>query len=84
MTIAEGSVYNYCRRVTRAFRRLKPQFVKWPSAARRLELSQAFTEYGFPGCLVIVDGSLIPLVDKPMKHGPSYFCRKHIYAVSMG
>jgi hypothetical protein len=75
-------MYNYCTRVRRAIRKLIPRFVVWPDRARRLELSQAFDTYGFPGCLGIVDGSLIPLTDKPLVDGPVYFCRKGFYAVS--
>jgi hypothetical protein len=70
ITIAEGTVYNYCERVRDAFRNRMREYVKWPDAERRLEISQAFTEFGFPGCLGIVDGSLIPLTDKPLVDGP--------------
>ncbi|KDQ12197.1 hypothetical protein BOTBODRAFT_80261, partial [Botryobasidium botryosum FD-172 SS1] len=36
---------------------------------------------GFPGCIGIVDGSLIWLADMPRVNGMAYFCRKKFYAL---
>lgn len=80
-SVAEGSVFLYCDRVVKAFRRIRPQFLSWPDQQKRQVLKQRMVEYGFPGCIGMVDGSLIPLVVKPLKDGETYFCRKKFYAV---
>lgn len=82
-SISEGAVYLYCRRVRKAIRRLRGRFVAWPEADARQRASSDFEDVGFPGCLGIIDGSLIPLAERPLKHGSSYYCRKGYYAVSM-
>jgi len=45
-------------------------------------LKNEMAEFGFPGAIGIVDGTLIQLVDKPLKDGWAYFCHKKFYAVS--
>lgn len=79
--IGEGTVYLYCKRVTWAFRNIRPQFLYWPDHRYRAILKERMAEEGFPGCIGMVDGSLIPLANKPSKDGELYFCRKKFYAV---
>ncbi|KZS94893.1 hypothetical protein SISNIDRAFT_473838 [Sistotremastrum niveocremeum HHB9708] len=83
LSIAEGTVYLYQRRVTLAFRRIKHLHIWWPGAERRAYLKQEMAEYGFPGCIGMVDGTLFRLSDKPKKHGWSYWCRKKFYALTV-
>ncbi|KAL5495700.1 hypothetical protein ACEPAI_1164 [Sanghuangporus weigelae] len=80
-SIAEGTVYLYCTRVVHAFRHLRPQFLSWPDSARRAVLKGRMSEDGFPGCIGMVDGTLIRLAVKPVKDGELYFCRKKFYAI---
>ncbi|KAG8705177.1 hypothetical protein FRC08_001788 [Ceratobasidium sp. 394] len=35
LQMSEGSMYNYCRRVTKAFRNLRNLYVKWPTSDER-------------------------------------------------
>lgn len=80
--MSEGSVYNYCTRVAQAFRDIRHEHLSWPGPQRRTFLKSEMAEYGFPGCIGIVDGTLIELMQKPRRHGEVYFCRKKYYAVS--
>lgn len=79
--VSEGSVYNYCDRIAQAFRNIRPQHLSWPGQERRAFLKEEMTEYGFPGCIGIIDGTLIRLREKPLVDGEVYFCRKKFYAV---
>lgn len=79
--MAEGSVYNYCSRVTQAFREIRAQHLSWPGRERRAFLKAEMTEFGFPGCIGIIDGTLIRLMEKPKTDGEVYFCRKKFYSV---
>lgn len=79
--MSEGSVYNYCDCVVQAFRDIRREHLAWPGPERRSFLKAEMAEYGFPGCIGIVDGTLIRLMDKPSIDGEVYFCRKKFYAV---
>lgn len=80
--IAEGTGYLYVQRVSKAFRNIRRDHLSWPGLARRDFLSQAMAPYGFPGCIGILDGSLIRLTDKPRgQSGFAYYSRKKFYAV---
>ena len=83
--IAEGTVFLYCKRVTRAIRNICDHHLAWPGPARRQFLSSEMGVHGFPGCISIGDGTYIRLAGKPqMKERPfAYYCRKKFYAVNM-
>ncbi|KAF8153908.1 hypothetical protein B0H34DRAFT_70099 [Crassisporium funariophilum] len=51
MAIAEGSVYLYMERVSRALRNIRHQHLAWPGHLRRQFLSEQMQQWGFPGCL---------------------------------
>lgn len=82
ITIAEGTVYGYCHRVIRAIRNIRENHLAWPGPVRHEFLKKEMTEWGFPGCIGIGDGTLICLVDKPWVNGWAYWCWKKFYAVS--
>lgn len=73
----------YCRRVTRALRKLRNRYIAWPDDARRRVISDTIHQRsGFPNCLGSGDGSLIRMTDSPFFHGNLYRCRKKFVAVS--
>jgi hypothetical protein len=79
--VCEGTVYGYRERVCRALRNIQDAHLAWPGPARREYLNSAMSEWGFPGCIGIGDGTLIRLVNKPLRNGWAYWCRKKFYAV---
>lgn len=81
--VSEGSIYNYADRVTQALRNIRADHLSWPGKERRAFLKHEMADYGFPGCIGIVDGTLIPLRSKPPKNGEVYWCRKKFYGVSV-
>lgn len=81
MSIAEGTVYVYTKRVCRAIRHLRDQHLAWPGQERREFLSNEMAQQGFPGCIGIADGSYIRLLFKPKVNRYAYWCRKKYYAV---
>lgn len=80
--IAEGTVYLYCKRVCQAILNIRDQHLSWPNQGRRESIKRVMEELGFPGCIGILDATLIPLMDRPKENGWAYFCRKKFYAVS--
>jgi len=81
MSIAEGTVYLYCSRVCRAFRNIRDEHLAWPGDQRRGFLSHEMSEWGFPGCIGIGDGSYVHLVNRPIRNGYAFWCQKKCYAV---
>src|SRR5882724_11444551 len=82
LAIAEGTVYLYAKQVCHALCNIRMQHVFWPGPAWRQFLKQAMADFGFPGCIGIVDGTLIWLMDKPAKEGWAFSCWQGFYAVS--
>lgn len=74
MSIGEGSVFNYCRRVIRALRQLGTHAVAWPDQDRKEEIkAAAFEKSGLlTGCIGAIDGTLIYMERKPKVQGDSY------------
>lgn len=83
MAIAEGTTYLYCKRVCTAVLDIRDQFLSWPTRQRRARLKAEMEDYGFPGCIGILDGTLIPLAERPKEDGWSFFCRKKFYALAV-
>ncbi|MGH7954338.1 MAG: hypothetical protein ACREOZ_00080, partial [Gloeomargaritales cyanobacterium] len=82
--MGEGAMFDYLNRTLTAFLRLREQVMPWPNAEERLKISNRFdVTYGFPGCVGIVDGSLLPLDRKPTLDGSSYYTRKGSYSCHM-
>ena len=82
--IGEGTVFKYCQRVTRALRKIGLTVLSWGDSERHNETAEFVKQnFGFEGCVGIVDGSLIQLSEVPAKHGQSYWCRKKFPAVSI-
>lgn len=84
LEIGHGTVFDCCRRVSRALRELGLRVLSWGSAQRRNEISDYIHEhFGLPNCIGIVDGSLIRLTEAPNHFGDFYYCRKKYPAVSL-
>lgn len=80
-SVAEGTIYLYCKRVRTALRKIRHNHLSWPGPQRRAFLKDKMEDYGFPGCIGILDATLIPLAERPLKDGSAYWCRKKFYAV---
>ncbi|KAL2653922.1 hypothetical protein R1flu_022050 [Riccia fluitans] len=59
--LEEGSMVNYTNRIMIALRDKLRDLVSWPTASKRRRISAAFVEKGFPRCMGLIDGTLIPL-----------------------
>jgi hypothetical protein len=82
LNIGEGTVFLYCRRVTRAIRQLRSKYLGWPDDPRKIEISNAIeNRSGFYLCLGSGDGSLIRFAEEPLQFGYMFRCRKKFFAV---
>ena len=75
-SVGYGTISLYTQRVITAILSLGKDLLKWPTSAERLEHSQVMQEEGIPGCIGFVDGTTIPLSQKPTIDGNLYFDRK--------
>ena len=83
MAIGLGTVFLYCRRVSRALRELGLDVLTWGDEARHAEVSgYIHKNYRFRNCVGILDGTLIRLTQAPKVMGLVYYCRKKWPAVS--
>jgi len=81
--ISEGVVFNYCRRVSKAVRKLPHQFLTWPNETRKAEISHFIeNQSGFHLCLGSGDGSLLQFTEEPLVDSDQYQCRKKTWAVT--
>jgi hypothetical protein len=67
-----GTIDLYTRQVIHAIYKLWSSLVTWPTKSEQIESSQVMQEEGFPGCVGFVDGTTIPLSQKPPKDGQHY------------
>ncbi|MBW0528499.1 hypothetical protein O181_068214 [Austropuccinia psidii MF-1] len=80
--ISHGVIVLYTQRVIQILMKLKCKVIVWPTIEQR-EMSQVMQAEGFPGCIGFIDGSLIPLLQRPPKDGEAYFDCKKRYSMSI-
>ncbi|MBW0493849.1 hypothetical protein O181_033564 [Austropuccinia psidii MF-1] len=74
--ISHGAIVLYTQRVIQILMKLKPKVIVWPTIDKGREMSQVMQAEGFPGSIGFIDGSLIPLSQRPPNDGEAYFNRK--------
>lgn len=77
--IGLGTATLYTNRVIEALVSMQPEWISWPNAARRREIGCVMRAEGFPNCVGFIDGTTIPLSQKPALDGEVYFDRKKRY-----
>ncbi|KDQ49002.1 hypothetical protein JAAARDRAFT_85719, partial [Jaapia argillacea MUCL 33604] len=81
-----GMVVNATRRVMSAFLALHDDVIHWPSAAAKeaaKEWVEAASCAAWRDGYCFVDGTLVPLAEKPGFHGEAYFDRKSNYSLNV-
>jgi hypothetical protein len=84
--ISARTVINATQRVMTAFLALHDAVIRWPSAREKedaKEWVEAATCVAWRNGCVFVDGTLVPLADKPGYHGEAYFDRKSNYSLNV-
>jgi hypothetical protein len=75
--IGKGTCDLYTNRTMEAI-----QYVRWPNEQERRQISQRMSTQGFIGCVGFIDGTTIPLAQKPGVDGECYFDRKQRYSLN--
>jgi hypothetical protein len=79
-----GTVNLFTYRIFHALNKFKKQFISWPNAAERKDISIRFArDHGLPGCVSIVDGTPIVISQRPGIDGEVYWTRKSHYALNL-
>ncbi|KAJ3871440.1 hypothetical protein F5051DRAFT_340885 [Lentinula edodes] len=84
--MSAGTVVNATRRVMVAFLALHDDVIHWPTARMKEEAKEwveAATCAAWRNGWIFVDGTLIPLAEKPAYHGEAYFDRKSNYSLNV-
>ena len=82
LNVGRGTVVKVTRRVLQAIISLGKDYVVWPNAACRAEISDVMKGEGFSGCIGFVDGTTIPLSQRPGYNGEVFYDRKRRYSVN--
>ncbi|CAH7667947.1 hypothetical protein BY996DRAFT_8535899 [Phakopsora pachyrhizi] len=77
--VGEGTVVLYTKQVIQTIHNFKDHKVQWPSKEERKESSQVMQLEKFPNCVGFVDGTSLPLRQKPALDGNVYFYCKKMY-----
>jgi hypothetical protein len=82
--VAYGSAQKYRQRVTIAICSLKHEYISWPNEEEREAIGKEIgTQFHFPHCVGIADGTLFPLAFEPQSDdAPDYSGRKYGYSIS--
>ena len=80
-----GTMYLFCDRVVEAICSLRDKVVFWPDASERKQIGLRFkVNFGFPNCVGIGDGTLLPLKRVPQSaDAPDYSGRKLGHSITM-
>ena len=77
--VGYGTINLYTCQVITGIYQFRSSMITWPTQAERVELSQVMQEEGFPGCVGFVNGTTIPLSQKPPWDGNHYWdCKKRL------
>jgi hypothetical protein len=82
LCVGRGTVIKASRRVIRAINDMGPTYLRWPDKDRRKEISEVMKAEGFEGCVGFVDGTTIPLYQRPSIDGEVFFDRKKRYSIN--
>jgi len=85
LDLGHGSVMKYTQRTIDLLATMVPDVVRWPTSQQRRETRLRRKAAGelFYACVGFVDGSEIPLRDKPEVDWESYFSRKKNYGFNL-
>jgi len=84
--VSVGFVVKATRRVIIAFLALHDSVICWPRLAEKEEAKQRVEDNSCPAWrdgFCMVDGTLVPLAEKPGHHGEAYFDHKSNYSLNV-
>ncbi|KAA1104941.1 hypothetical protein PGTUg99_001894 [Puccinia graminis f. sp. tritici] len=82
LNVGCGTVIKATRWVIEVLVSLGRQYVMWPNSTRRAEISEVMKNEGFVGCVRFVDGTTIPLFQRPGYDGEVFYDRKRRYSIN--
>ncbi|KAL3689034.1 hypothetical protein R1sor_015343 [Riccia sorocarpa] len=81
--VSHGTLVNFTCRVLIAIEDILSGQLQWPSPHERRQIFEAFAEKGFPGCVGLIDGTLVELLQRPAFDGETYYDRKANYSINV-
>ncbi|KNE95046.1 hypothetical protein PSTG_11639 [Puccinia striiformis f. sp. tritici PST-78] len=81
--ISEGTVILYCSRTIETILALEERYVSWPDTQGHRAIASRVDEFtGFRNCVGFIDGTLLPLYDRPSIDPQDYYSRKGFYCLN--
>ena len=82
--VGTGTVNSHRDNALRGLLTLEGKTYMWPDEKERETIAKRIqVEYKFPNCVGLIDGTLLPLAEKPLLFGENYHSRKNFYALVM-
>ncbi|KAE8740708.1 hypothetical protein FOCC_FOCC013764 [Frankliniella occidentalis] len=82
--VSPGVLHDHYKEMIRVLANLTAETVSWPSVEERVILKEAGElRTGFPGAVMAIDGSYIPLFYAPQEEPQRFLNRKFDYAVTL-
>ena len=83
LNIGKGTIQSYLWRTLSLLASMSREYVRWPNAELRRQQRAQKADDIFGNCVGYLDGSEIPLRDRPMKDPEAYFSRKKVYGFNL-
>jgi DDE superfamily endonuclease len=83
LNIGKGTIQAYLWRTVNLLATLSHEYVRWPTAELRRQQRAQQLDDVFGNCIGHLDGSEIPLRDRPLKDPEAYFSRKKTYGFNL-
>ncbi|KAL3702493.1 hypothetical protein R1sor_020515 [Riccia sorocarpa] len=74
---------NYTNRVMTALESAMGHEIAWQDCQERVVISAHFADLGFPGCIGLVDDTIVKLSQRPRDDGETYFDGKSNYSMNV-
>jgi DDE superfamily endonuclease len=83
LNIGKGTIQSYLWRTVNLLATMSCEYVLWPTAELRRQQRVQNHDDVFGNCVGYLDGSEIPLRDRPLKDPEAYFSRKKVYGFNL-
>lgn len=80
--VSSGSLVNFTKRSFYALDVALHDCLKWPTTMERHQIQLEFSKLRFPNCIGLIDGTLLPLLQRPKVSRECYFNQKSCYSVN--
>lgn len=80
--VHNGSIVSFTKQCSSVLEDALAEEMVWLDSRERVSISMDFGKFGFPQCIGLIDGSLLPIVQWPKTYGECYWNQKCRYSLN--